>query len=440
MTDRSQLESTLNGSNRHCAFRSQAKFLAFCLFFSQLVVTLSENALGGALGKPAQQSAQAPRDAGNKADDEREALPLEAGKAIRRILTSADSHTYQIRLSAGQFLNVIIEQQGIDVVVQLSGSGGEQIAEFDGEGSSRGRELAWLVAETEDAYRLTVRSKRKDATTAGYEIRIGELRNAIGDDYALQGARNLFREGVKLLGAGKYEEALPLVERSLETRERVLGPEHLDVAEALNGLGALYFRKGEYAKAEPLYQRALTVRERALGPEHPLVAASHYNLATLYKNRGDYAKAEPLYLSALAIMEKALGQEHPLVGESLNGLAILYNEKGDYAKSEQFYLRALNIKEKSLGPQHPNVALSLNNLANTYYKKGDYAKAEQVHHRALDIWEKSLGPQHPHVAQSLNNLANTYYKKGDYEKAEQVYHRSLNIKEKSLGPQHPDVA
>jgi tetratricopeptide (TPR) repeat protein len=347
--------------------RRLAKFLASCLFFSALVIALSENALGHILVSPIQQGTQEPRDAGNKADGEKEALLLEPGKAIKRILAGADGHTYQIRLSAGQFAKVIVEQQGIDIVSQLSGPGGERIAEFDTESSSRGQELAGFVAGAEGVYRLVVRSKQKNAPTAGYEIRIEELRDATGDDFALHEARKLYQEGIRLLGAGKYEGALPLVARAREIREGVLGPEHRDVAEAINALGALYYHKGEYAKAEPLYQIALAIREKALGPEHPTVAYTLYNLAFLYKDKGDYAKAEQGYLRALAIKEKALGPEHPFVGDSLNGLALNYYRKGDYEKAEQLHQRALSIKEKALGPQHPAVAQFLSNLANLYY-------------------------------------------------------------------------
>ena len=116
-----------------------------------LLQSIGRNSIGERLGararKAAQQPAQSSRDAGNKADDDKEALLLEPGKAIKRILAGADSHTYQIRLS--QFVKVIVEQQGIDVVAQLSGPGGEQIAEFDGEIRSRGQELAPFVAEAE---------------------------------------------------------------------------------------------------------------------------------------------------------------------------------------------------------------------------------------------------------------------------------------------------
>jgi hypothetical protein len=149
---------------------SMAKFLASCLFFISLAVALSENALGRTLGMPAQQPAQEPRDAGNKADDEKEARLLEPGKAIKCELEGGNSHTYQIRLSAGQFLKVIIEQQGIDVVAQLSGPDGAQIALLDMESRSQGQESASLVAEESGAYRLTVRPKQKSAAAGGYEI------------------------------------------------------------------------------------------------------------------------------------------------------------------------------------------------------------------------------------------------------------------------------
>jgi tetratricopeptide (TPR) repeat protein/CHAT domain-containing protein len=440
MTAPNRPESTLNGSNRHGASRSLAKFLAPCLFFSPLAVTLSENALGSALVRPAQQPAQTPRDAGNKADDRREALLLEPGKAIKRELAGADSHTYQISLSAGQFLKVIVEQQGVDIVAQLSGPGGEQIAEFDGEVRSRGQELAWFVAESEGAYRLTVRPKQKNAPTAGYEIRIEELRDAIGDDYALHAARKLLQDGLKLLGAGKYDEALPYFEGALEIRESRLGPDHYDVSQAINGLATIHYYKGEYSKVEPLYQRALAIREKSLDPEHPAVAASLNNLANIYGDLGAYSKAEPLYQRALAIREKSFGAEHPAVADSLNNLAILYRDIGDYAKAEPLYQRALAIREKSLGPEHPGVAAFLHNLAVLYKDIGDYAKAEPLHQRALAIQEKSLGPGHPDVASSLNSLAILYRNTGDYAKAEALYQRALAIREKSLGPEHPAVA
>jgi tetratricopeptide (TPR) repeat protein len=76
---------------------------------------------------------------------------------------------------------------------------------------------------------------------------------------------------------------------------RALGPDHLDVANSLASLAALYSDQGRYADAEPFYKRSLAIAEKALGPDDPDVAAFLNHLADLYHNQGRYAEAEPLY-------------------------------------------------------------------------------------------------------------------------------------------------
>jgi CHAT domain-containing protein/Tfp pilus assembly protein PilF len=390
----------------------------------------------GVVAQPAEQQA----DSSNAAKGQQDVRVLELGKPIERELAGGQSHTYEVTLSAGQFLNVVVEQRGIDVVVKLLGPDSKQIAEFDSEIRKQGQETMSQVAEVAGSYRLNVQAKQKEAPAGGYEIRVVELRAATEKDRALQEARNLLAEFLRLYRAGKYDEALPLAERALEIREKALGPDHPDIARSLNNLAILYHHKGDHAKAELLYQRGLAIWEEALGPDHPELAPNLNNLGALYFDKGDYAKAEPLYQRALAIREKALGPDHPGVAGSLNELAILYGDKGDYAKAEPLHQRALAIWEKALGPDHPRVAISLLNLANVYYLKGDYAKAEPLYQRALAIKEKTFGPEHPDVALTLNNLAALYYDKGDYAKAEPLDQRALAIRKKTLGPEHPDVA
>jgi tetratricopeptide (TPR) repeat protein len=98
----------------------------------------------------------------------------------------------------------------------------------------------------------------------------------------------------ELRQAGKFSEAIPLAQRALANREKALGPDHLDVAHALNDLASLYDTQDRYADAEPLHMQSLAVREKALGPDHPAVATSLNELASLYREQGRYADAEPL--------------------------------------------------------------------------------------------------------------------------------------------------
>jgi CHAT domain-containing protein/Tfp pilus assembly protein PilF len=267
-----------------------------------------------------------------------------------------------------------------------------------------------------------------------------EPRSAIEENRALEQARRSYEEALNLQRRGKFAEAIPIAERALEIREKLLGAEHLDVAVVLNSLGRLYYEKSNHPQAESLHQRALTIREKALGGEHLLVAESLNNLAIVFQGKGDYSRAEPLYQRALAIREKTVGAEDALVAQSLHNLANLNKAKGDYVRAVLLYQRAIAIREKALGSADPNLATSLNNLANLYREMGDYSRSEQLHLRVLAIWEKALGPEHPDVADSLNNLALMYFRMGEYAKAEPLYQRALAIREKIFGPEHPLLA
>jgi CHAT domain-containing protein/tetratricopeptide (TPR) repeat protein len=365
---------------------------------------------------------------------------LESGKPIERELTGSHPHSYQMTLATGHYAKLVVDQRGIDVVVKLFGPDGEQITGFDSEIRMQGQESAFWVAEKGGIYRLDVQAKYKNAAAGRYEIRMVELRRATENDRNLHEALKLNTEFLKLFLAGKGDKAQPFAERALGIRERVLGPEHPDVAGALNNLAVIYSNKGDFAKAEPLLQRALSMLERVLGPEHPNVGDSLNNLASLYRNRGDYAKAEPLLQRALSMLERVLGPEHPKITDPLNNLALLYKDRGDFAKAEPLLQRALTIDEKVLGSEHPNFVSSLGNLAIIYYEIGDYAKAETLLQRALTIGEKVLGPEHPYVAECLVYLANVYKIRGRYAEAETLQKRELTISEKVFGPEHPNFA
>src|SRR6266545_1624088 len=419
-------------------------FISFAICGISSIIP-SDKALGSAPGRR-WQSSQKPPAAGGVAGEEKDVRRLEPGQPIRRELEGGQEQGYRIRLSAGQYLEVIVKQQGIDVIVLLSGpdgkqgSQGDQNWEFDTESRLQGQEVAPLVAEVTGEYRLMVRPRQKDARAGGYEIRIEELRAATEIDRELQESRNLSKEARRLQRAGKYDEALRLGERALEIREKRLGPDHLEVADSLNSLSTLYWMKGDYAKSELPQQRALAIREKMLGPDHPDLATSLNNVAGIYNFKGDYAKAEQLYKRSLAIREKALGPDHPGLASSLSNLALLYSDSGDYTRADLLYQRSLAIREKALGPDHLDVAKSLNNLANIYHGIGDYAKAEPLYRRVLTISEKTLGPEHFGVAYGLNNLGRLHLDKGEYAEAEPMLQRALAIWEKTLRPEHPFIA
>jgi CHAT domain-containing protein/Tfp pilus assembly protein PilF len=244
----------------------------------------------------------------------------------------------------------------------------------------------------------------------------------------------------ELSRAGKYSDAIPLAQRFLADLEKAYGPDHRDVAAALNNLAMLYGNQGRDAEAEPLYKRSIALLEKVHGPDSAEVAASLGNLAALYQRQGRYPDAEPLFKRSLAVREKALGRDHPDLGQALNNLATFYEKQDRHADSGPLFKRSLSIYEKALGPDHPAVATVLNNLGQVDKSEGRFGEAEPLIKRSLAIREKVLGPEHPDVARSLNNLADLYERQGRTADAGPLYQRALAIRERALGADHPDAA
>lgn len=159
-----------------------------------------------------------------------------------------------------------------------------------------------------------------------------------------------------------YRESVELLLKAREIKEKLLGPEHLEVAWVDHELADAFYYQGKYGKAEELYERCLRIKESVLGEEHPDTAASYNNLAGVYESQGKYEKAEELYEKSLRIREGVLGEEHPDTATSYNNLAYVYERQGKYKLATLYYFKAYNIFLARLGTDHPHTQTVYNNL------------------------------------------------------------------------------
>lgn len=161
-------------------------------------------------GTGAHQEGQATRDAVSQAQTQ----TLEYGSAITREMAGVDVHAYQLRLEAGQFVHVLVEQRGIDVVVKVYGPDGKQVAEVDSPNWMQGPESVYLVAEADGSYRVEIHPVEARAAPGSYEVRIKELRSATTQDRTRISAQTAYAEGVpsafardKSFSRGSHQEA-----------------------------------------------------------------------------------------------------------------------------------------------------------------------------------------------------------------------------------------
>ena len=121
----------------------------------------------------------------------------------------------------------------------------------------------------------------------------------------------------------------------------------------LDNLAQLYQDQGRYKEAEPLYQRSLVMKEKVLPPDHPEIANTLGNLALLYYHQGRYEEAEPLCQHALAIYEKALPPDHSYTSITLKNYARLLREMNRPLEAQTLEQRAKAIRAR-LSSKTPN--------------------------------------------------------------------------------------
>jgi serine/threonine protein kinase/tetratricopeptide (TPR) repeat protein len=302
------------------------------------------------------------------------------------------------------------------------------------------------------------------------------------EDKPLVQARLLATLGEAYLNLGHFDGALPLVERSLEIRERELGAAHPDVAatlrtqgwvqywlgdfrssresfvrsleirentmsaldpaiaESLSDLAFLEWRLGEFEVSDALFERALELFERAGGPDGTEVADVLYQRSLLLNTQGRYTEARDGLNRALEIRRDVLGEDHIDVGWIYHGLALSNAGLGDPETSFALSERSLGIFERQLGPNHWSVAFPVTRLAIEAGLDGNRDKALSLFERALAIRQGSLMRNHPDQLYTLFPFGEYLLVSGEFGRAEELFKEALRIAERSLGPEHPETA
>ena len=77
----------------------------------------------------------------------------------------------------------------------------------------------------------------------------------------------------------------------LPVRRRVLGEEHPDTLDSMNGLASALNAAGQHAEAIEIDRTVLPVTRRVLGEEHPHTLSAMNNLALVLRKAGQHAEA-----------------------------------------------------------------------------------------------------------------------------------------------------
>jgi len=200
--------------------------------------------------------------------------------------------------------------------------------------------------------------------------------------------------GTLLHEQGYFKEAKTLDNKVLDTRNRILGVEHLDTIRAMENLAATYQNLGKYTEAEKLEIQVLEARNRILGVEHPHTITAMANLAVTYRKLGKYTEAEKMEIQVLEASNRILGVEHLDTIYAMGNLAATYQDLGKYTEAEKLEIQVLDARNRILGVEQQDTIRAMANLAATYQKLGKYTEAKKLGIQVLEARNRILGVEH----------------------------------------------
>ena len=386
--------------------------------------------------------------------------PLEVGKPVEASLAAGEVHRYSVELASGQYVRVIAEQRGVDVVVTVLGPDGKKLAELDTANGARGPERVSLVTASPGVYLVEIRAA-SDRASGPYDLRLEERRETTKEDgdriaaekafvdaerlldtaagdslrkalqqYELAAALwrklgDLQGEGDALFGIGdayaylsENQKALDHLDRSLAIMRRA--QDIRGEAAALTGIGEVYSSMGEQRKALDSLTKALPLW-RSTGYRAG-IALTLNDTGLVYDSWGEKQKALDLDNEALPLWRSLENQS----GEALTLTSIgkIEDDLGEEQRALDAYWQALSLVRASGGDPRGE-AVILTNIGLVYDTLGEPTEALRNFLEALPLRKKTGDPRGE--AATLTSLGKAYSDLGDKEKAQQEYSRALSL-------------
>jgi CHAT domain-containing protein/Tfp pilus assembly protein PilF len=357
-----------------------------------------------------------------KSTQTQETQLLTPGPSLERALAGGESQVYPLKLAAGQYLRVTVEQHGIDVVVALFGPDGQKLAEAGHPISSV--EVVSLIAATAGEFRLEVRSPNPANAAGRYELKL-EVRDATAQDRDRVAAERAFQAGERLRNQatdetrrsalGKYEEALALYRAVADRRGEAF---------TLHGLGLIHYWLGDRRKSLAHHQQALPLLQDVA--DRKAEAWTTIELGTLYNLLGEKQPALERLNRALTLL-RALG-ERSLEAYTLANLGLVYGSMDEHEQSIAYYQQALAL-QRSRG-ERQGEASSLAALGGNYEALGQKQKALEYLLQALPLLHELRNGQGE--AQTLYTIGMIYDSLNERAKAVEYFNRALVLR-KAVG-------
>lgn len=343
------------------------------------------------------------------------------GKSKEYELSGGKRHVYLIEVPPGSYLNLVINQLGIDVVLTIYRNGTEELIEIDKANGTRGRERVSLLFDAASKYHLQIRAREEKAVLGHYDVEITDVHPANSQDETRWSAEQSFVSGKQSLKQVALSQAIEKYLESLKLWRSVNDAEGESIT--LLNLANAYFTAGKTRQAMDHYKEAEAIFHSLNDPFNTALTVLYIGMCNLAL--GDTGGALTQYSQALELFTKLDDQKY--LAFALNEIGRVHYSQGQGVQARDYFLRAIEIR-KSVDDRK-GLAFSLNVVGRVlFYYFGEDEQAITYYKQALELQQEIRDERR--MAQTLDDIGRIYFSSGRQQEALDHYNTALTLQRK----------
>jgi len=229
-----------------------------------------------------------------------------------------------------------------------------------------------------------------------------QLEAALPHPEPLRMARRVHRLGIARHQAGRFDDAIPALEKAVLLHEENYGADHAETGHQLTALGAVYRAQGNHEEAQRCLRRALTIHERTCGVQSPEAIEDLHHLAGSLEESGDLEAAAAQYERALSFKHRLIGGDLDELAQMQFGLANLYIKWQNYARARELLMESAGAFKRKGGVR---MAVAHETLAYVEECSGRYPDAVKELERAGKAWDALRPERLPDLIRNMEHRA-----------------------------------
>lgn len=246
--------------------------------------------------------------------------------------------------------------------------------------------------------------------------------------------------GLYFYKLSNYQKADEIFTACLNCYNKILEPEHQNIAEIYLALTQVKLALAEYELAKNNLDKGRDITSENSGKDSERYANYLKVSANLNKLLGNYEKSEQEYNQVIETYIKVLGERNHKLPEVLSGLANLEISLAKFDRAKVHSESSIAIAREFMTLENPGTTSLLNNAADVNYQVGLYNTADSLYRKTININEDYGMHSIASTATALNGLGLVKTAQRKYKKADSFFVQALKLHKEIFTEHHPFTA